>query len=183
MILDNLAEFDTPTTSAASMTTAGGLSAAGSVLSTYSYDMFAAGVPTATGPDGLTIGGPLLHDIGRGRPVGIVVQITSSMSSTGSATMEVDIITSTSTTLAGSTTVIVRSPAVPVASLTAQTGSLTNGYTGNSYRYQFKTLPPKLAAQRYLGLQYVVGAPGFASGAFEAGVVFTGPDDHADIFG
>lgn len=164
-MLDAYAMFDNK----ADLTTAQfGSGAAGTYTSTSSYDTAAAGVPAAVGPSGGTIGGPLLHDFGRGRRLNFYAQITTAVTSAGAATLEVDFISSAAAALSAATTLLL-TPAIAKATLVA------------GYRFRHGTTPGVIA-QRYVGAQYVIGTATITAGNISSGLM-TDPDDHADVLG
>ena len=182
MFIDSLCEFDNDgssggatgvaTTSLIKNAVSANLSASSTTgYSSFSYDTFAAGAPApaiATQPGG--IGAPLLHDIGRGRPVNLLIQVSTGMASSGSATVAVDFVNATSgTDLSVGTVVLESTPLIAIASL------------AQGYRFPLKTVPMKCLL-RYVGLRYRNAVAAVSVGGIEA-TMATVADDHADAFG
>lgn len=143
--------------------------AVATTVSTGSYDTIAVGVPNPQGPGG-AIGGTLLHDIGRGRPILLLVQIGTAATSGGAATLEEDFIAADVGALTTNVYVVTPGPAaLPLATLAA------------GYRLPFKTIPGKIL-RRFVGMQHIVGTAVFTGGTLSAGFAL-GTDDHADILG
>ncbi len=167
---DTFAQFEKNTsllTAGASGTGYNG-GAIGTYVSLNSYDTGAVGVPNAVGPGG-TIGGPLLHDLGRGRRLEFLAQITTAVTSAGAATVEVDFISDTNQNLLTAATVLIPSPAIAKASLAA------------GYRFKHGTTPRNIA-QRFVGCQVLIGTAARTAGAYSAGLMLD-LEDHADVFG
>lgn len=177
MILDKLALFDDKTllTSWAVATN----------LSVFSYDTGAAGVPAAIGANplgaaALPIGGPLLHDIGRGRPILLLAQMNTTATSAGAPTLQVAFIQADPSNpgtppgnigdlLTNVNPLLLTPAAIPLATLVA------------GYRFPFKTLPGKIS-RRFIGLQWIVGVAVYTGGTVTAGLS-VGTDDRADVLG
>lgn len=141
---------------------------ANSPYGSKSIDTFATGSPAATGPIG-AIGGPLLHDIGRGRKLQIFAQITTAPDSAAhTATIKVDFISSAAATLTAPT-VLNSTAAIVVTALVA------------GYRFRLGNIPAGIA-QRYIGVQYTIAVQDLNAGAVTAGLQFD-TDQHADILG
>jgi hypothetical protein len=183
MILDTLALFDDKaaitvtrtSTSSYDMVAAGGDGASlANVTNTDGSGGGGAGAsasPAALGPPGTAanIGAPLLHDIGRGKPVMLLVQVTTTFTAAGAGTLTADLLTSTdSPTLVANLTTVVSSGAIGKASLVP------------GYRFPYKYLPPKVPL-RYMGMNYTVATGPMTAGALSAGIVF-GMDEHANVF-
>lgn len=161
MIMDILALFNDQTSIAA-------YTVAGSPYRSASYDTGVAGTPPA-GVIG-QLGGPLLHDLGRGRPLFLDVQITTAVTSGGAASLEADFTSADTADLQTTNpTVILAGPAVPKATLVA------------GYRYPFKTVPAKIA-RRYCGISWTVTTNDLTGGKVTSGMLFNA-DDHADMLG
>lgn len=163
MILDKLALFDDKT----ALTTW----IVGANLSVNSYDCLAAGTAPAIAMGG-GIGGPVLHDIGRGRPIRLLVQINATATSGGAATLIARFVAADNGALTSNLTTLIQSPdtVIPLATLVA------------GYRFPFKTLPGKIPKQ-FIGMQYSVGTAIYTGGTITAGMMMVGADDHADILG
>jgi hypothetical protein len=171
MILDKLALFDDRTI----MGGAGSPWIVGTNLSVNSYDTGAAGVPAAIGANplgaaGQPIGGPLLHDIGRGRPILLLAQINTTATSAGAPTLQVTFVQADTGDLVTNINPLLLTPAaIPLATLVA------------GYRFPFKTLPGKIS-RRFIGLQWIVGVAAYTGGTVTAGMT-VGTDDRADVLG
>lgn len=176
---DLLATFD----SKASLLSAQfGGGAAGTYTSNFSYDTAGgavstaaqavttagAGVPNAVGPGG-TIGGPLLHDFGRGRSLLFIAQITTAVTSAGAATVQVNFIQADDAALATNAVATLFSGVIPKATLVA------------GYRFLHKRTPGKIS-QRWIGAQVVIGTAALTAGAYSADLALD-IDDHADVYG
>lgn len=141
----------------------------GSVPATHSYDTFAAGTPAAAGPGG-TIGGPLLHDIGRGdMKLYYYNQIETAVTSLGGATVEIDFVCADDEALTVNLTVVERSDAIAKATLVI------------GFRYPFGTIPKKVP-RRFIGTQVVIGTANLTAGGLTSALV-TDMEDHAAVFG
>lgn len=153
----------------------------GTTYLTNWYDTAAQGSPKPAGPGG-TIGGPLLHDIGRGgNRLKVDAQIVTAVTSGGAATVELDLVSAPDNAGAvntGSATILLKSDAVAKATLVV------------GYRYRFSTIAREAGAQttsaatypRYLGMSVVIGSNQLTAGAVTAGMQLD-VEDHADIFG
>lgn len=140
----------------------------GTFYSTSSYDNGAAGSPLAAGPQG-AIGGPLLHDLGRGRRLLFYAQIvTTYLAAAGASTMEVNFV-SDDDSAGTNRLVLVRSAAIAKASLVA------------GYRYDHGSTPGKIPG-RYCYAQYVIATQPPTAGKITAGLMLD-VDDHHDLIG
>lgn len=120
----------------------------GTYLSANVYDQGAPAVDT--------LGNTITKDIGRSQWVDVLVQVVETFASGGAATLQVNIVTDDAENL-GSPTVIQSTPVLPLATLVAG--------------YQFRlALPPGLA-ERYLGIQYVIGTAAMTAGRVTAALV------------
>lgn len=158
-----------------------GTGATGSFPSSNSYDCGIPGVPVPVGVSNLafggaagsgtgTIGGPLLHDIGRGRRVSIVVQVLTAFTSGGAGTLQVNIINTTDAALtAGLQVLLSTQTAIALATLVA------------GFRMAFGSVPGKVP-KRFLGLQYVVATAAFTGGLVSSFLALD-VDEHGDIMG
>lgn len=165
---------------AADLTLAGasGTGFAAGVVGTYSciggsYDTGPTGVPAAIGPSfagagGGTIGGPLIHDLGRGIRLKFYAQIVLAVTSAGAATLEVDFICSAAQDLSAPTTLL-QTPAIGKAALVV------------GYRFRHGSTPG-VVPQRFVGSQYVIGGATITAGKITSGLMFD-VDDHADVLG
>jgi hypothetical protein len=166
MFLDKLAIFDDK------FAVAGWI--VGANLSQFSYDTYPAGVPAAVGLSpggGGAIGGPLLHDIGRGRPVHLLSQVNTTFTSGGAPTLIARVVVADNGPLTTNLTPLLQTPdtVIPLATLVA------------GYRFPFKTLPGKVPRQ-FVGMQYTVAVAVYTGGTITSALVL-GADDHADILG
>lgn len=148
----------------------------GSYAGTNTYDCAVAGTPNAVGPSGGTIGGPLLHDYGRGRRLLVYAQIVLAVTSAGAATLECDIVSDTNVDLGSGgydpivpASVLVRSAAIPKAALVA------------GYRFRHGSTPG-LIPNRYLGVMWIIGGATITAGKVTSGLMLD-VDDHADVLG
>jgi|SRR5712664_636341 len=143
--------------------------AVATTVSTGSYDTFAAGSPNPVGPGG-AIGGTLLHDVGRGRPILLLAQIGSAATSGGAPTFEEDFVAADDGALVTNKYVVAPGPAaIPLATLVA------------GYRLPFHAIPGKIQ-RRFIGTQHIVGTAVYTGGTLSVGLAL-GTDDHADILG
>lgn len=161
------------------LTGVAGTGATGTFQCTNSYDTGAAGVPKAAGVSNLafggaagsgtgTIGGPLLHDIGRGRRVELVVQVEAAFVGT-SGTVEVMFLCDQSATLTSSAQVLLRTGPIAVASLVA------------GYRWAFSQIPGKVP-KRFVGTQYAIATTAMSAGTFSSFLALD-VDSHGDFIG
>jgi hypothetical protein len=121
---------------------------AATYLCTNAIDL---GVP---GTDSL--GNTVRKDLGRGNHVELLVQITETFTSGGAATLKVQLITDDAAAL-GSPTILQSTEAIALATLVAG--------------YQFRISVPVGVAERYLGVQYVIGTATTTAGKVTAGIV------------
>lgn len=171
---DILCTFDNKTSLLGAQFAAG---VAGAYTSTNSFDTAGgatgtttagAGVPAAVGPGGV-IGGPLLHDFGRGRRLNFNAQITTTVTSAGAATIEIDFVSADDAALATNKTVLLQSPAIAKAALVV----------GYHFRHGHV---PGIIPQRFIGAGVVIGTAALTAGAYSSDIS-TDTEDHADIFG
>lgn len=148
-----------------------GAGAIGSYTSTKSYDTQAVGVPNAVGPGGGPIGGPLLHDLGRGTRgmLRFYAQVTTAVTSAGAATVEVDFVCADDAPLATNLTTLLQSQAIGKAALVA------------GYRYRHGSVP-SVVPRRFVGAQVVIGTAAVTAGAICTSLMLD-VDDHADVLG
>lgn len=165
-----------------------GAGAVGTYTSNFSYDTAGgavstaaqgvttagAGIPNAQGPGGNPpgtggIGGPLLHDFGRGRSLLFTAQITTTVTSAGAATLQVNFIQADDATLTTNAVATLFSGVIPKATLVA------------GYRFPHKRTPGKIS-QRWIGAQVVIGTAALTAGAYSADLALD-IDDHADVYG
>lgn len=132
-----------------------------------------AGVPNAAvswgAAGGGTIGGPLLHDFGRGRRLEFNAQITTAVTSAGAATVQVNFIQADDAALVTNPLATLFSGVIPKATLVA------------GYRFLHGHTPGKIA-QRWVGAQVVIGTAALTAGAYSADLSLD-IDDHADVYG
>jgi len=168
MILDKLTMFDDKT----ALTTW----IVGNNLSVFSYDTMPTGVPAAVGGVGGTfgggpIGGPLLHDIGRGKPVFLFGQIGTTATSAGAPTLQANFVQADNGPLTTNlVSIMLTAAAIPLATLVA------------GYRLPFKTIPGKISKE-FIGIQWIVGTAVYTGGTVSAGMSLAPFDDHADVLG
>lgn len=134
-----------------------------------SYDTGAAGVPTAVGPSGGTIGGPLMHDIGRGVRLKLFVQIVVAVTSAGAAGVEADFICGDEATLVTNQTILLQSPSIAKATLVV------------GYRFRHGSTPG-VVPRRFVGMLYTIATNTLTAGKVTAGLMLD-VDDHADVLG
>lgn len=146
----------------------------GTFYSTSSYDSYAAGSPLAAGPTG-AIGGPLLHDLGRGRRLLFYAQIvTTYLAAAGASTMRVDYVADDDS--AGTNRqVLLSSLAIGKANLTA------------GYRFDHGSTPGKIynsagAPARCSYASYVIATNPPTAGKITSGLMLD-VDDHHDLLG
>lgn len=120
--------------------------AAGTYLSTNVYDQGAAATDT--------LGNTIPKDLGKEFWQEILVQVVETFTSAGAATLQVNIVTGSTSTPA---TVIQSSAAIALATLVAG--------------YQFKLALPAGLTDRYLGVQYVIGTATTTAGKCTAALV------------
>lgn len=154
-----------------------GAGAIGSYTSNFSYDtaggatavdVRGAGTLTAIGPGG-AIGGPLLHDFGRGRRLNFNAQITTAVTSAGAAAVQVNFVSADDGPLATNLTVLLQSAAIGKAALLP------------GYRFRHGSTPGVIS-QRFVGAQVIISVAALTSGAYSADMT-TDTDDHADVLG
>lgn len=165
MIRDALHIFDNK------VTMAGGTFNIGTTQCTSSLDTFAAGSPLAAGVQG-AIGGPLLHDIGRGNSPKLRVQITTAAVG-ATATLSAQVIQGDDGALTTNKEVLLQTPAIAVATLVA----------GYKFRLPF---PEHGVTRRFVGTQYVIATANFTAGALDSCLLGCGDvaeDSNADILG
>ena len=139
-----------------------------------SYDTYATGAPNPLGPTG-PIGGPLLHDLGRGVRLKFYAQVVLAVLSAGAATLECDFISGAGTgggavgDLTSAPTVLLQTPAIAKASLV------------QGYRFRHGATPG-VVPQRYVGAQWVIGGATVTQGKVTSGLMLD-VDDHADVLG
>lgn len=167
---DAFAMFDTP---AQGVLTGAqfGAGAVGSYTSTKSYDTGVAGVPPVGITDaagGHTLGGPVIHDLGRGIRLNFDARIHVAVTSAGAATVEVDFISSATADLAAATTLLL-TPAIGKAALVI------------GYRFRHGHTPGVVPG-RFVGAQVVIGTAALTAGTYSSGLMLD-QEDHADVLG
>lgn len=141
-------------------------------LGTNSYDAGVAGSPAAgvSYAAAVGIGGPLLHDIGRGRRVKLVVQVTTTLTASGgAASLSVDFVMADNAACSSGKTVLQSSAAIAKANLTA------------GYRFDFGSIPGKITKE-FTNVQYTAVTNTLDAGNISAFIALD-VDDHADIIG
>jgi len=126
------------------------------------------GIPNAVGPTG-TIGGPLLHDLGRGRRLLLYVQVVA-LVTPGTATLEADFICADSADLTVNQTILLRSNAVLVSTMVNNPG----------YRFPHGSTPG-IVPRRFVGMLYTIGVSTITAGSVSAGLMLD-VDDHAGVY-
>lgn len=129
---------------------------AGTYLSTNTIDLTTAG----TVPAAFQAVGNFPADLGRSmRHLELVVQVDETFTSGGAATLQVQVITDGDAAL-GSPTVIQSSDTIALATLVAG--------------YRFRVAVPPGLAERYLGVQYVIGTATTTAGTCSAFLLMDG---------
>lgn len=148
--------------------------ATGTFYSANSYDSAVPGSPNPTGPGG-AIGGPLLHDLGRGRRLLFYSQlVTTYLAAAGASTLQVNYVADDDS--AGTNrNVILQSAAVAKASLV------------QGYRFPHGSTPGKIynsagAPARFHYAQYVIATNPSTQGKITSGLMLD-VDDHHDLLG
>jgi hypothetical protein len=130
---------------------------AGTTLSDKSIDVGAAG----TIPAAFQARGTAPRDIGKGKPVLVLVEVTEEFDSAGDdTTLKAELITADDDALTSNVVSIGISPAIAQA-------ALLKGY-------QFMVpgvIPPGTGADRYIGLRYTTGTSTATAGKVNAGLV------------
>jgi hypothetical protein len=122
--------------------------AAGTYLGTNAYDQGAAALDS--------LGNTIPKDMGRSYFTELLVQVTETFTSGGAGTLQVNLITDDAEAL-GSPTIIQSTPVLALATLKAG--------------YQFRLQLPGGLAERYLGVQYVIGTATMTAGKVTAGLL------------
>lgn len=123
--------------------------AAGSYLSTYSYDTGVAG--------SIPLGGTPIHDVGRGNPLPVLAQIVETFTSGGAGTLQVQVVQADDGGLTSNLEVLAETPALALATLVAG--------------YQFRLPSVPYATRRFVGLRFVIATAAMTAGKVTAGVV------------
>jgi hypothetical protein len=130
--------------------------AAGTYLSTNAIDLWGqASIPVVP----QTIGqaqGPVIKDIGRGLPPEILTQITTTFTSGGAATLQVQLVMADDAALSTNLVVLQETLALALATLVAG--------------YQFRLAVPPGITKRYLGVRYIIGTAAMTAGNVTAGI-------------
>ena len=189
MILDVLALFDNKVLA----TNAAGIWVSGATTpSTSSYDTIAAGgagvsgnsstvtgsggggtgvsaVPAPLGPPGTgPLGAPLLHDIGRGRPIFLYSQIGVANTAGGTSVQE-NFVSDAAAILTTANNIVLSTPVVALATMVL------------GYHFPWKTVPGKVTKQ-FIGMSYTVVGVFTGTANFTSGLAFF-LDGHADVLG
>lgn len=133
-----------------------------------SYDTAAVGSPAAIGPQG-AIGGPLLHDLGRGIRLKLYVQIVTAVTSAGAASVSADFICADDATLVTNQTNLLQSGGIAKATLVV------------GYRFRHGHTPG-VVPRRFVGMLYTIITNTLTAGKVTAGLMLD-VDDHADVLG
>jgi hypothetical protein len=106
------------------------------------------------------------RDVGAGRPVYLVVDVTTAFTSAGATDVDFIVASDAAAAIAtnGTATVHSRSPAIPKATLVA------------GYRYVFELPQGNPAYERYLGILANVATTALTAGAISAYITFDAPD-------
>jgi len=110
------------------------------------------------------------RDVGAGEELNVYVNVDTTATAAGAATVNFQIVTSANSNLS-SPTIIGQTDAIPKASLVA----------GQQIIIPVPRSLINATGQRYLGLQYTVGTGPLTAGAFSAGVVIDAPDNTAPV--
>lgn len=149
-----------------------GAGAAAAYTSTKSYDTGAAGVPGASisfgASGGGPIGGPLIHDLGRGHRLRFDARIHAAVTSAGAATVAVQFVSSANADLSANT-VLLDSGAIGKATLVV------------GYRFRHASVPGVVPG-RYVGAGVVIGTAALTAGTYSSGLMLD-QEDHADVLG
>jgi hypothetical protein len=134
------------------------VAAAGAILSDNSIDVGAAG----TIPAAFQSRGTAPRDVGKGRPVLVLVEVTEEFDSAGDAmTLKVELVTADNAALTTNLVTIASSPAMAQA-------VLLKGY-------QFEVpgvIPPGTGADQFIGLKYTSAVADPIAGKIKAALVF-----------
>lgn len=133
---------------------------AGTYLSTNSLDL---GLP-GTIPAAFQAVGSMYKNAAEQDFMAIMVQVTTTFTSGGAATLQVNLISDDAAAL-GSPTILHSTPAIALATLVA------------GYRFRIG-IPPRIAEQ-YLGIQYVIGTATTTAGNVTAGLLFDRQGNYA----
>jgi hypothetical protein len=109
---------------------------AGSYLGDFSADLGSAGTDA--------LGNAVVKDLGRGAPVEVVVQVTTAFTSSGSATVQAQLVMADDAALTSNLVVLDETAAIAVATLVA------------GYQFRLRAVPQGIT-KRYLGVRYVIG--------------------------
>lgn len=123
--------------------------AAGSYLSTNTVDL---GDITA-GP----LGSPI-RDPGRGAPIQAWAQVTTTFTSGGAGTLQVQLVQADNAALSSNLEVLAETAVLALATLVA------------GYQFRFGSWPPG-TSKRYIGLRYVIATATMTAGKVTAGLV------------
>jgi len=125
----------------------------------------AAQAVTATAFSTNTIDLSQVRDIGAGEELNIYVNVDTTATAAGAATVNFQIVTSANANLS-SPTIIGQTDAIPKANLVA----------GKQIVIPIPRSFINQPGQRYLGLQFTVGTGPLTAGAFSSGVIIDAPD-------
>ncbi len=104
------------------------------------------------------LGGPLVHDVGRGRKIPLFCQVTEAFAAVGAGTLQVQIVKADNEALTTNLAVVAETPAIGKATLV------------KGYRFRLPEVPPGID-QQFLGLQYVIAGDDMTAGKVSAGIV------------
>jgi len=127
-------------------------------LCDHSIDVGAPG----TIPAGFQSRGTAPRDVGKGRPVQVLVEVTEEFDSAGDdTTLEVDLVTADNEGLTTNKVIIAKTPAIAQAALV------------KGYKFMVPgIIPPGTGADQFIGVQYVTGTSTATAGKVNAGLVF-----------
>lgn len=125
--------------------------AAGNYLSTNTVDLGTVG--------SIVLGGSPIRDIGRGRSLQAVVQVTETFTSGGAGTLQAQLVMADDAALTSNLTVLEETAAIALATLVA------------GYQFRFGTWPVG-TSKEFIGIRYVIGTAAMTAGKVTAGLVF-----------
>jgi hypothetical protein len=129
--------------------------AAGAILSTYSYDLGAAGTP----PAAYQAVGAIIHDVGRGYPVQALARVSVTFDSAGDGvTCKCALVMADNAALDSNLTVLSETAAIAQAVLLA------------GYQFRLGSIPVGIT-KRYIGFRYTTAVEDATVGSVFAGFV------------
>lgn len=130
--------------------------------STYCLDTWGGNTAMPTMPNP---GGTPIDDIGRGKPVELLVQATEGFTTSAGGTIAVALVSSTAANLFAGTSIVVHAESETLAAATAVAG----------YRFRLRAVPAGVT-QRYLGMRYTIGTGAMTAGKITAAIVDAAQD-------